>query len=230
MVDEYQGIYSRGFCRAFAEGLLWTKACEVAVCLPIVTIDEVTSWAVTGREWNPDEALAIPLPERTDFMVFGTISIAERVDLHANLVWHSQRRLLVDQRFSYPLAQIPNCLSEVVAVLAGAIVGRPLSEEENRQLQRWGTNSSEAYLAYLEAWSAGTAFRLGVSVPNPQAALECALKATRIDPSFAEAHRLQEELSSVESRSQGDEADELIGYSEFAYPIAIPSQDVVPQS
>jgi len=204
--------------------------CEVAVCLPIVTIGELTSWAVTGREWNPDEALAIPLSEGTDFMVFGTISIAEHVDLHMSLVWHSKRRLLVDRRFNYPRAQLPNCLSEAVAVLASASVGRPLSEEENRQLRRWGTNSSEAYLAYLEAWSAGTAFRLGVSVPNPQAALECAMKAAQIDPAFAEARRLQEELGSVGVGNRGDEADELIGYSEFVYPIAVPSQDVVSQS
>lgn len=229
MTDELQGVYSRGFCRAFAEGLLRTEACAVAVCLPIVTIGEVTSWAVMGREWNLDEALAIQLPEGAEFLVFGTISIAKRVDLHMNVVWHSQRCSLVDQYFSYPREQILNCLSEAVLVLAGAIVGRPLNEEENQQLQRWGTNNPKAYLAYLEAWSAGTAFRLGVSVPRRQAALECALEATRIDPAFMEAYRLQKELGSVGVRSQSDKA-ERIGYLEFAYPIAVPNQDVVPQS
>lgn len=224
MADELQGIFSRGVCRAFAEGLLRTKICKAAVCLPIVTLGEVTSWAVTGREWSLDEALAMPLPEGTDFMVFGTLSIADRVELHVTLVWQSQRRLLVDQSLRFSVAWFPNCLSDIVATLASAIARRPLSAQEYRQLQRWGTNSSEAYLAYLEAWSAGTAYRLGVTVPRPQAALESARKATSVDPTFAAAQRLKEKLTLIEGGQQPDGADELDGYSEFAYPITIPRQ------
>jgi hypothetical protein len=227
MVDVFQGIYSRGLCRAVAEGLLRTKVCEVAVCLPVVTIGNVTSWSVMGKTWTFTEALEVQLPDGTDFLTWGTMVITERVELHVLLISRSQRRLLVDRQFNYPRARIPVCFSEIVAVLAGAIAGRPLTDEENRRVQLWGTNSSDAYLAYLEAWSAAAAFRFGVSVPNPQAALECALKAVCLDPTFAEAGRLREELNSLGPENPGDQANELIGYSEFAYPMTIPDRRVV---
>jgi hypothetical protein len=90
MIDEYQGVYSRGFCRAIAEGLLRTNLCDVALCFRITTIAESTSWAVMGREWDSDEALEITLPEGTDFMALGTLRVAESVDLHVRLLCHSQ--------------------------------------------------------------------------------------------------------------------------------------------
>ena len=227
MIDQFQGIYSRGLCRAFAEGLLRTRLCEVAVCLPIVTIGEVTSWAAMGRAWNLDEALDVQLPRGIDFMTLGRVSIAEQVELHVLLVSRLQRCLVLDRRFRFPRAQVLNCLSEAVAAIAATIVGRPLSVDEQHRVQRWGTASSEAYLAYLEAWSAAAAFRFGVTVANPQAALECARKASRIDPEFVEVSRLQSQLSPAEARSRDAEGAvaEPNGYSEFAYPITIPGQD-----
>jgi hypothetical protein len=224
MIDDYQGIYSRGLCRAFAEGLLRTRLCEVAACLPIVTIDGVTSWAVTGKEWSLDEVLEKPLPEGIEFVTVGTMSIAERVELHVRLVSRSRRSLLLDQHFGYPRARFLDGLSEVVAVMAATIVGRRLSEEENQRLQRWGTSSPEAYLAYLEAWSAAAACRFGVTVPNPHAALECARKASGIDPNFAEASKLQEQLNLMEVESQPREAGagDLNGYLEFACRVSLP--------
>lgn len=226
MLDDFQGIYTRGLCHAFAEGLLRTRLCEVAVCLPIVTMGGVTSWAVTGREWSLDEALEKALPQGTGFATLGTASISERVELHVLLISGSQRSLLVDRRLSYPRGQILNCLSEAVVDMAAAIAGRPLSDDERQRAQSWGTTSSEAYLVYLEAWSAAAAFRFGVTVPNPQAALDCARKASRIDPEFVEASRLQAQLSPAEARNRGAETAvaEPNGYSEFAYPIAIPGQ------
>lgn len=226
MIDDYQGIYSRGLCWAFAEGLLRTRLCEVAACLPIVTIGGATSWAVTGREWGLDEVLEKQLPEGVEFVTVGKLSIAERVALHVRLVSRSQRSLLLDQHFGYPRAQFLDGLSEAVAAMATAIVGRRLSEEEHQRLQCWGTNNSEAYLAYLEAWSAAAAFRFGVTVPNPHGALECARKAVRIDPDFAEASRLERQLDSAATGSPCEQAGvaEVNGYTEFAYPIAMPTQ------
>ena len=141
MIDDYQGIYSRGLCRAFAEGLLRTRLCEVAACLPIVTIGGVTSWAVTGKEWSLDEVLEKQLPEGIEFVTVGTMSIAKRVELHVRLVSRSRRSLLLNQHFDYPRAQFLDGLSEVVAVMAATTVGRRLSEEENQRLQHWGTSS-----------------------------------------------------------------------------------------
>jgi hypothetical protein len=228
MTDELQSAYSRGLCRAFADGLLRTNVCEVAVCLPIVTLGELTSWAVLGRAWNADEAWELPLPEDIGFFTWGTMIIAERVELHVLLLSRSQRRLLVDRAFSFPRVRIPACFSEVVTVLAGAIAGRPLTDEENRRLQLWGTDNSEAYLAYLDAWSAAATFRFGVSNPNPEAVLECAHKITRIDPSFVEAQKLQEKLRPVVAAGgRGSYADRMAGYSELFFPIRGPGQAVV---
>jgi hypothetical protein len=223
MMDDFQGIYSRGLCRAFAEGLLRTRLCEVAVCLPIITIGGATSWAVTGREWSLDETVKKALPEGTGFATVGTMSLTERVELHVLVVSGPQRSLILDRRFSYPRTQILNCLSEAVQDMAAAIAGRPLSNDERRRAQHWGTTSTDAYLAYLEAWSAVAASRFGVTVPNPEAALECVRRAARIDPKFVEASRLEEQLSPAEVRGCAGEAavEDLSGYSEFACPIAI---------
>jgi len=130
MIDEFQGIYSRGLCRAFTEALLRTRFCDVAVCLPIVTIGEVTSWAVMGKEWNLDRALEVQLPVGVGLMTLGTVSIAKQVELHVLLVSHTQSSLLLDRQFGYPRAQLLTCLSEAVVDIAARIVGRPLTNDE----------------------------------------------------------------------------------------------------
>jgi hypothetical protein len=222
MADGLQGAYSRGFCRALAEGLSRIQLCEVDVCFTFVTMDGIKSWAVSGREWTVNEVLEIAWSKDIDFISLGTLVLTERLELHLVLVSPSQRRSLLDRTFSYPRAQIPSCLTEIVAAIGVAIVGRPLNPTEVDQLARWGTNSTDAYLAYLEAWEAGRALRLGLSVPNPQQALELALSATRTDPEFQEGYRLQESLKF------GATSFGLAGYSEHAYQIEVPNQATPP--
>jgi hypothetical protein len=120
---ELQSIYSRGLCRAFAEGLIRADVCDVALCLPVITIGEITSWVVSGKELALNEALAISLPDNTDFIAFGAVSVTDRIEFHLRLVCRSRQCLLVDQDFRYCRTQIPTCLSDAVICLASAITG-----------------------------------------------------------------------------------------------------------
>ena len=219
MADELQGVYSRGLCGAIALGLIRTKLCEVAVCFPITTIRGITSWAVLGREWSQDEILAIKLPEGVDFVSLGSVVIKDSIDLHIRVVQYAQKRLLVDQTFAYSREEIPNCFSEVIAHIASAVAGRELTTEERGLINQWGTNDPDAYLAYLEAWSACSAFRAGVSVPNRNGALDCARKASKLDAGFEDAHKLQRMLSRPDASNGADMLDDVAGYTEFVYPI-----------
>jgi hypothetical protein len=220
-IDEYQGMYSRGLCRAFAEAVVRTRICEAAVCLPIVTVGGTRNWAVTGREWLTDEALAKPSPNGTDFMTWGTMSLSSRLEFHVMLASRSEGKLVVDRQFNYGREQIPNCLSEAVSAITSAIAGRALSDEEFRQMQMWGTNRSEAYLAYLAAWSADAAHRFGVAVTTPNGVSEWAAKVAAADPAFAEARGFGVSPGAIELRGCPDDESGSAGYSEVVFPVSV---------
>jgi hypothetical protein len=214
--DAFQGVYSRGLCKAFADGLLRTKACDVGVCLPVVDYAGLTSWVVSGAEWTQNEALAVGLPQGTDLLMFGTMRLREVVELHCMVVAKSSASVLLDHRLIYPREKLLDCLSDVVSLVAKTIVGRPLTLEEAQKTRLWGTHRVEAYLAYLETWSAAAAFRFGVSVPNPSGPLECAVRAVNLDPDFAQTKAIHEALVAGRKNVDG----RIPGYSEFAYPLA----------
>lgn len=215
MMDSFQSAYSRGLCRVLGERLLAAGVCDIAVCLPVIATGKMTSWAVVGRAWSVMDALKVALPERTDFLMWGSLSITQDCEIHALVASKSREQLLIDRGFTFHRSELPNCLSETVAMVARAITERQLTREEHESLQCWGTSDSEAFLAYLVAWSAAAAFRFGISYDNPRGAFDSAVIATRLDPNFVAARRLREELN-----DPSGVPTELRGYAEFSCPVA----------
>jgi hypothetical protein len=153
--------------------------------------------------------------------------LTQQFDLQVYLVSLARRRTLVDRQFRFNRTQIPNCLSDIISAVVSTIARQQLTDNEYQRISNWGTKDPDAYLAYLEALSAAAAYRFGVSVPNPRAALECISKATQIDPAFEDAQRLQDMLTKVDGQlATFSPSGTSPGNSEFAYPVKVPHTNV----
>jgi hypothetical protein len=175
MANSVQGVFGRGVARAIAEGLARTKICDIVLCLPVVRASEITSWAVLGRQWTLDEILQLPLPADVSFVLVGSLVITDYVDIQISLVSRPVRQTLVERSFNYARAQSLSCLSEVVRVTAEAIAGCKLTDSQDEAVGDWGTPDPEAYLAYLQGWSAAAALRFGVSFESRDALTQTGL-------------------------------------------------------
>jgi tetratricopeptide (TPR) repeat protein len=194
MRDPGQGIFARSLARTLADRLdaldglsarcaTLTSHGAPAGALPAPDEGE-HGWVVASQPWSLDEALALKLPDGTEYLLHGVSELTDRVRLRLLLVDQPHRALALDHVVLRPRAELFAALDEAASSVAQALGLKARTDG-------WPTGDVEAFVAWLRGRDMSAAHEAGVHVADPQRSFDGYLEALRRDPHFRDA---QEQL------------------------------------